>query len=193
MGCREGCAWHRHGRDALGTAILSHRCTEIETAWAVSLGTGELETQGKCGHGPKTAGASVPWERGSILAGEPGSAWCRSPPPGIAHRMGALPAASPEQGVSGPWSAGRRGRVERWVGGRWPLLKHRRLRPRPMPGPGAPSQHQTGPTELQLQACGCCSSPALHHLLVLLCGLLDHLSISGLHSFDHDAPLQMGF
>lgn len=89
---RERAARWDAGRDALGTIVLSNQCTEIETGRTLSLGTGELETQGKRRHGPKTAGVSVPWECGSNLVGELGSARYCSPPPGIAHP---LPAQCP--------------------------------------------------------------------------------------------------
>lgn len=151
------------------------------------LGTGELETQGERGHGPKVTVPSVPWEHAASRQGSsalPSTARLPQvlpiPSPCSARWAGALLAASPEQGVSGvPWGTERCGRGEGWAGWRCPLLKHCRLLLRPVPSHGAPSQHRTGPTELRLQACGCCCSPALHHLLVLLLGLLDHLEAEG--------------
>lgn len=151
-------------------------------------------------HGDRNRTDSLPGDPGCGRSGSPravgmrqhpggelGSARPRWTPPGAARSDGCSAGCQPLPGCHRALGTGQVGEARGARQGGAPA-EAAPVPPCPVPGPGLPRG-----SGRDLRGCGCRGSPALRHLLVLLLGLLQHLSISGLHSFDHDAPLHMGF
>ena len=160
-------------RDAPGTVVLSDRCMEMDTGrtldgWrpGVSAGTAPNPPAPPC-HGNVAAS----WQGSSAL---PGTA--RSP--GHGPLGGCFASSQPRAGCQRSLGTGRHGRSEGWVGGRSPHRSTAVSSHHACPAVGLPAASD-GTYGATATTRGCCGSPALRQLLVLLLGLLHHLEGEG--------------